>query len=181
MPNIGQVTYQQFPSFAVPGQLADLAYNEVQSFPAAETIPPGRAVEMASDGLSVQLMQQTSSTVSGFVGFSVLLTARESSGPLGVSPFGVGGVSFQKGEMVPVLMRGRAYVEWKGTTQTNFSMPNVYHSSTTATDRGKLTDASTSTSAGSEVANIGHYVRVRQALPGGGDIVLVDVNLPGAA
>ena len=183
MPNIGQVTYQQFPSFAVPGQLADLAYNEIQSFPAAEVINPGRMVELASDGISVQQVQDgnTSTTPpAGVLGVSVLQTAREGQGALGVSPYGVQGVTYQVGEMVPVLMRGRIYAEWSGTTQTAFSMPNVYNDDVSATNRGKFTDVTAGTSGGGDVCNAGHQFRVRQALPGSGSIVLVDVNLPGA-
>jgi hypothetical protein len=176
----GQQTYNQFPAFAEPGQLADLAYAEIVSFPAAEVIQPGRAVEMASDGLSVQQCQQTSTTFAP-VGVSVLVTARESAGAFNITGYGVGGPQFNIGDTVPVLMRGRIYAEWKGTTQTAFGMPNAYHSSTIATDRGKFTDAATSAGAGVEIANAGHQFRVRQALPGTGNIVLVDVNLPGAA
>jgi len=176
----GQLTYPMFSAFAVPGQLADVAYNEIQSFPCAETVQFGRAVEMASDGLSIQQPQQTGSTFSP-VGVSVLQTAREGSGPSGVTAFGVAGPQFNTGDMAPVLLRGRIYAEWKGTTQTAFAMPNVYHSSTIATDRGKFTDAATSTVAGSEVANAGHTFRTRQALTGSGNLVLLDVNLPGAA
>jgi len=180
MPNIGQTTYQQFPAFAEPGQLADLAYNEIHSFPAAEVINPGRVVELASDGLSCQQVQATGNQAPTALGISVLLTAREGQGPVGVTPFGIQGVTYQIGDMVPVLMRGRIYAEWKGTTQTALAEPKVYHSSTTATDRGKLTDAAASGTAGSEVSLTGNQFRVRQALPGSGNIVLVDVNLPGA-
>lgn len=176
----GQTVYNQFPAFAQPGQLADLAYNEIAYFPAAEVIQPGRAVEIASDGISCQQAQQTSTTFNP-VGVSVLLTAREGSGAVGITAYGVGGPQYNIGDSVPVLMRGRIYAEWKGTTQTAFGMPNAYHSSTTATDRGKFTDAGTSSGAGTEVANAGHAFRVRQALPGSGNIVLLDVNLPGAA
>lgn len=179
----GQLTYNQFPAFAQPGQLADLAYQEIVSFPAAEVIQPGRLLELASDGISVQQVQDTGNTsgvASNVVGFSVLVTARESQGAVGVTGYGVGGPAYQIGEMVPVLMRGRIYAEWKGTTQTAFAQPNVYHSSTLTADRGKLTDAVASGTAGSEISSAGHYIRVRQALPGSGNIVLVDVNTPGA-
>lgn len=176
----GQQTYTQFPAFAQPGQLADLAYNEIVSFPAAEVINPGRCVELAADGLSVQQTQQTSTTFAP-VGISIERTAREGAGAVGVTAYGIGGPAYQIGEMVPVLMRGRIYAEWSGTTQTAFGMPNAYHSSTVATNRGKLTDTATSSGAGTEVANAGHSIRVRQALPGTGNIVLVDINLPGAA
>lgn len=176
----GQQSYSYFTAFAVPGQLADLAYNEIGSYLAAETINPGRAVELASDGLSVQQPQQTGATFAP-VGVAVLITAREGSGAVGITGYGVGGPQYNLGDTVPVLKRGAMYAEWKGTTQTAGGMPNVYHSSTTATDRGKFTDAATSTTAGSEVSNAGHAFRVRLALPGSGSIVLLDVNLPGAA
>lgn len=177
----GQQTYNQFSAFAVPGQLADLAYNEIVAFPAAEVIQPGRMVEMASDGLSVQQVQATGNNVPGSVGIAVLITARESSGAFGITAYGVGGPQYNIGDTVPVLMRGRIYAEWKGTTQTAFGMPNVYHSSTLSADRGKFTDAATSGGAGVEISNAGHQYRVRQVLPGSGEIVLVDVNLPGAS
>src|ERR1700676_2958134 len=176
----GQQTVNQFPAFALPGQLADLAYNEIVYFPANEVIQPGRCVELASDGISVQQTQQTSTTFAP-VGVSILITARESAGSVGITGYGIGGPQYNIGDSVPVLMRGRIYAEWKGTTQTAFGMPKAYHSSTVATDRGKLTDAATATGAGVEIANAGHTFRVRQALPGTGNIVLVDVNLPGAA
>jgi len=176
----GQSTYVEFSALANPGQLADLAYNEIVSFMAAEVINPGRAVEMASDGLSIQQAQQTSSTFAP-VGVSVLKTARESQGPAGVTGLGVEGLAYQPGEMVPVLMRGRIYAEWSGTTQTAFGMPNVFHSSTIATNRGIFTDTSPSTGAGTEVSNAGHQFRTRLALSGSGNIIELDVNLPGAA
>jgi hypothetical protein len=176
----GQQTVNQFPAFAMPGQLADMAYNEIVSFPANEVIQPGRAVEMATDGVSVQQCQQTSTTFAP-VGVSVLVTAREQSGSTSITAYGIGGPQYNIGDMVPVLMRGRIYAEWKGTTQTAFGMPNAYHSSTLAADRGKFTDASTSSGAGTEIANAGHQFRVRQTLTGSGNIVLLDVNLPGAA
>ncbi len=176
----GQQTVNQFPAYALPGQLADLAYNEIHSFPANEVIQPGRAVEIASDGFSVQQCQQTSTTFAP-VGVSILVQAREQAGSVGLTAYGIGGPQYNIGDMVPVLMRGRIYAEWKGTTQTAFGMPNAYHSSTLAADRGKFTDAATSSGAGVEIANAGHQFRVRESLPGTGNIVLLDVNLPGAA
>lgn len=178
--SIGQTVYQQFSDFADPGQLVDCAFNEIVSFPAAEVIPPGRAVEMAADGLSVQLCQQTSSTFNP-VGISVQNTAREGTGAVGVNPqYGVQGLSYQPGETVRVLMRGRIWAEWKGTTQPVFGAINTYHSSTISTDRGKFTDASTSTGAGTEVSTSAVF-RTRQAQSNSGTIVELDVNLPGAA
>lgn len=176
----GQTSYPMFSAFAQPGQLADFAYNEIQSFPAAEVINPGRVVELASDGISVQQVQQTGTTMLP-LGVTVWESARQGAGATGVTPYGVGGPTYAIGDMVPVLMRGRIYAEWSGTTQTAFAQPNIYHSSTTATNRGKFTDTATSSTAGSEVAAAPHTIRTRSALTGSGNIVLVDVNLPGAA
>ena len=175
--SIGQLTYSVFNNTAQPGQLADLTLNSIGSFPAAETVNPGRFVEMASDGLSVQQPQQTSST---FVpeGVAVFRRSREGSGAQGITAYGVGGPAYVLGETVPVLLSGRIYAEWKGTTQSAFARPNVYHSSTTATDRGKVTDASTSTGAGTEIAQAPSGIRTRQTLSNTGNVILIDVNLP---
>lgn len=182
---IGQQSYKMFSALANPGQVVDLAFNEFESFPAAVTVPPGVAVELASDGLSVQPCQQTTTT---FVplGISVQNTARESQGAVGVTGYGVEGLSYQAGEMVRVLMRGRIFASWSGTTQTAFAYGtsgqplHVWHSSTGANPQGVFTDAATSSVAGAEVAAAGSQFRVRQAQPGSGNIVELDVNLPGA-
>lgn len=186
----GQTTYSQFPAFAQPGQLADLAYAEIVDFPAAEVINPGRQVMLAADGISCQQAQQSGgdNQVAKCLGVSLLQTSREGSGAVGVTAYGVGGVAYQIGDQVPVLMRGRVYAEWKGTTQSAFvsgtngsGALHVYSSSTTATDRGKFTDAAVSAVAGSEISYAGSQFSTRQALAGSGNIVLLDVNLPGAS
>jgi hypothetical protein len=176
----GQATYVEYQALGQVGQLIDCANREIVSFMAAEVINPGRAVEMAADGLSIQQTQATGTTFAP-VGISILKTSREGQGADGLTGYGVEGVAYQIGEMVPVLMRGRILAEWKGTTQTAFGMPNAFHSSTLAADRGKFTDTATSAVAGSEVAVAGHQFRVRFALTGSGSLVELDVNLPGAA
>lgn len=175
----GQTTVTMFPAFAEPGQLADLSYNEIHSYLANEVIQPGRAVELASDGLSCQQCQQTSSTFAP-LGVAVNTWTREGSGSVGITAYGIGGPQYNIGDMVPVLMRGSIYAEWSGTTQTAGGKPNAYHSSTIATNRGKFTDVSTSTGSGTEISTHSAF-RVRMALTGSGNIVLLDVNLPGAA
>jgi hypothetical protein len=186
----GQQTYANFPAFAQPGQLADLTYCEIASFPAAEQINPGRVVELAADNVSCQQVQDAGATTppAKMLGISVLVTAREGAGAFNITPYGVAGPQYQIGDTVPVLMRGRIYAEWSGTTQTPFSngvngagLLHLYSSSTVATNRGKLTDVAVSAGAGTEVLYAGQGIRVRQALPGAGNIVLVDINLPGAA
>lgn len=175
---IGQVTYTLFPSVAVPGQLGDNTVNRIVSKVAAESINPGRAVELASDG-NIQQCQQTGSTLNVY-GVAILLTMREGLGQQNDSAT-LGGAVYSVGDVVPVLRRGSLYGEWKGTTQVEGNKPNVYHSSTTATDRGKFTDASTSTGAGTEVANAPSWIQIRAVLSGSGNVVLLDVNAPGAA
>jgi len=186
----GQQTYNQFPAFAQPGQLADLAYAEIVSFPAAEVVQPGRVLELASDNLSCQQVQDSGATTppAKMLGISLLQTARESAGAVGITGYGVGGPQYNIGDTVPVLMRGRVYAEWKGTTQTAWANGvngsgalHIYSSSTVVTDRGKLTDATVSSVAGSEVVYASSGIRVRQTLSNTGNIVLVDINLPGAA
>lgn len=178
---IGQLTYSLYPPQADPGMLADNEVNHILSFPAAEAINPGVCVEVAADGVSVQQPQQTGSTFSP-VGISILLTAREGLGASNTTTQnggnGNGGV-YAAGDMVPVLRRGAIFAYWKGTTQTGYASPNVYHSSTIATDRGKLTDAATSSSAGVEIAAAPVTIQLRQALTGSGNIALVEVNMPG--
>lgn len=181
---IGQLSYSLYPSAAVPGQLGDLTSNDIDSAPAAEVINPGRLLQIASDGVSVQQVQNTSgdtTTPPSSVGVAVLKTAREGGGATGVTAYGIGGVTYAVGEMVPFVRKGRIFAEWKGTTQTAFGTPRVYHSSTTATDRGKFTDAAAASTAGSEVSPAGSAFRLRQAFAGAGSVCLLDVNLPGAA
>jgi hypothetical protein len=178
----GQQTYNQFPAFAQPGQLADLAYAEIVSFPAAAIVQPGCFVEVATDGLSCQMLldavQTQLSTV--MVGMALLITARESSGAFNITPYGVGGPQYNIGDSVPVLMRGRAYALWKGTTQTAFNAAlHMYNDATDVAHQGVLTDAAvTGTPPVVGLAGVG--VRGRQVLSGSGNIILVDINLPGA-
>lgn len=177
----GQTVYQMFPDFAQPGQLFDLAYNEIVSFPAAEVIQPGRVVCLNSDGLSCQQAQGTSTTLAKVLGISVLNTAREGTGAVGITGYGIGGAAYQIGEMVPVLMRGRIYAEWDPTgTQSGWGAYTINESSTTATKRGTFTNAAAGTTTGSEVANTITGLRGRQALSSTGTLVVVDVNLPGS-
>lgn len=174
--SIGQVSYSLYPAVGVPGMLADNEVNHIVSFQAAETINPGRAVELAADGVSVQQVQGTGGSAYPFMGFAILLTSREGTGNANTGA-AQGGI-YSAGDEVPVLRKGSLFAEWKGTTQPAYAVPNVYHSSTIATDRGKITDAGTSAGAGTEVSLCAAAVMTRAALPGTGSVVLVDVNFP---
>lgn len=175
--SVGQLTYSLFCAQAVPGQLADNFENRIVSREAGETIYPGRGLELGTGGV-VQQCQQTSTTLNLF-GFSVFQSARPGTGTANLGT-NVGGAVFNVGEMVPVLRKGAMFANWKGTTQTA-GIPNMYHSSTLAADRGKITDAGTSTGAGTEIALCPAWVQVQTVLTGSGDIALVEVNAPGAA
>lgn len=186
---VGQLTYSVFPPVADPGMLGDNSVQRIESFPAAETIQPGRGLLMTSSG-TVEQAQGTRSdttTVLDLFGFSILRTSREGLGQENDSTT-LGGAAYNAGDMVPVLRRGCLYAEWKGTTipagGPTYTQLNMYQSSTTATDRGKVTDAAAASTSGSEVGPIGGRVRVKPVLPAlsnTGNIILLDISFPGSA
>lgn len=179
---IGQLSYVLFNPTADPGEPFDMSLNQIDSFPNSDTVSlnPGIFCEMASDGLGVQGPQQTGATFAP-VGVILVKRAREGSGAVGVTGYGVGGAAYNPGEYLPVISRGRVYAAWDSTsTQQGFTKPNVMHSSTVATSRGVVTFQATSTTAGSEIAAAPSCVKTRQVLPSTGSIIVVDVNLPGA-
>ena len=178
---IGQQAYTTFPVESQPGALVDNSVRMVTSFCAAEDIYPGRLLELASDGISVQQVQQTSSTLN-IIGVSMLESAKEGFGAQNLST-SLAGVKYVAGDMVPVLMQGKIFAEWSGTTQGAFpSILNAYHSSTTATNRGKITDVSTSTGSGTEITALPHSIAVLPPVrANSGNIIALLVNVPGAA
>jgi hypothetical protein len=177
---VGQVAYSLAPVIAVPGQIADNEVNDIRSFVASEPIFPGRMLELAADGVSCRQVQATGNqNPATALGFSVLLTSREGNGAVGV-PANNGAV-YNIGDMVPVMRKGAMYAEWSGTTQVAYTQMNVFHSSTIATNRGKITDTAASGVAGTEISLTGSSIKLRGLLPGAGNICLIDINLPGAA
>lgn len=182
--SIGQTSYSLYPAQAVPGMLGDLQSNHILTFQAAETINPGRLLELASDGVSCQQIQRTSANTNalstvGLLGFAVLKTAKDGIGNNNVVGSS-GGAVYNAGDTVPVLRKGSMFAEWSGTTQTAFAAPNVYHSSTIATNRGKLTDVAAASTAGSEINPAPGSIQLRGALTGSGSIALIEINLPTA-
>lgn len=182
--SIGQTTYSLYPALAAPGQLGDMTDNHIVNFQAADTINPGRLLELASDGVSAQEIQRTSAntnplTLTGILGFSVLKTMKEGVGNSNVVGT-AGGAQFLAGASVPVLRKGCMFAEWSGTTQTAFAVPNVYHSSTIALNRGKLTDATAASTTGAEINPAPSSITTVAKLTGSGNIALIEVNLPAA-
>lgn len=144
-----------------PGEVPRDQLPEIVSFTAAEPIHPGRAVEIAADGLSIQQVQQTGA-ICWPVGIAIRHRRR--------------GAGYNIGDTVPVLMRGRIFARWLGALQpTVGGSLNLYHSSTDFTNRGTYTDAPVSTAVGAEVAAAGPKVSVSRQGMGMGDVVLVDV------
>lgn len=179
---IGQLTVSLFPAEAQPGMVADDGFVDSGDYIASEVIQPGRAVEIVpsntDDVPKIRMVQTTGSSAVPMLGVATLDTARENPGSANLSTY-VGGAAYQPGDMVRVLKRGRIYMEWKGTTQA-LGVMNIYHSSTTATDRGKLTDASAASTSGAEISVGPSWVSVQKILPGTGTIALVNLNGPGA-
>ncbi len=175
----GQTTYNIFPVFAVPGQILDEEFNVIGSYCAASVINPGTAVELASDGVSIQMVQDTGdAALATMVGVALLQTAREGAGEENLTT-SIGGAPWQPGDMVQVMTRGKVWGFWSGTTQVDLSIPNIKHSSTVATLRGAFTDAVASASTGSEVSVGPAWINVVQVRAGTGNVVALAVNFPG--
>ncbi len=106
---------------------------------ASEEIPAGRFVELHTDG-KLRLPQGTS--LAKVVGVSVYRGSKEPG-------------AWAVDDYVPVLRSGQIWVDSTATTIADLAACNVRHSSTTATHRGKVTDAATSAVAGAEISDPG--------------------------
>lgn len=152
---VGQTAHNISPAIGAPGQLYDAKLgNDIISCMAVEEIQFGRFVELAGTDVAtgrplVQLPQGTTTSVSGIVGVVVREHQHEQDKWPGLEALGV-----QAGQRCSVLRRGRIFVE-RDTADTaavtRLSTWNIMHSSSTATKRGMVTKASTSTSVGAEI------------------------------
>jgi hypothetical protein len=160
-----QTTYQQDLSVAIAGMIADGDVSDLTSYAASEAIPYGRVVVVDAGG-TCSLPKTAGAMPTSGVG-----------SPLGVSVYDSAGNpgGFQIGDMVPVLRRGKVWVEFTGTAAADNAALNVKNSSTIATDRGKLTDVATSVSVGVEISAMPRTV-AKQLV--GTTLVRVDINLP---
>jgi hypothetical protein len=122
-------------------------------------IEAGRLVELHTDG-KVRVPQGTSLTKP--VGIAVY---RDTDLPGG----------YPAGAMVTIMRKGRVYAQITGSAPGELVAANVNHSSTTATDRGKLTTTNTSTTAGSEISAREGLMFVKAGPSGLG---LVELNFP---
>lgn len=158
-----QTSYALAPGFAMTGQ--PVVIKDVTHYPASEAIPFGRFVEL-DDG-QVRLPQAT--TLGKIVGVAMYENTR-------VQAVGGGSAGYAAGEMVPILRQGQIFVDWTGTTLVDKGAPKIRHSSTTSTHRGKVTDASATDTAGSEISASPDGVLMGRR--GNSSMILVEVNLP---
>ena len=156
-----QTTYSLDLDRATAGQIVYRAPGGMRGrYEPSEALPPGRLVEYS--GGNLRLPQAT--TLGSVVGGTPYIATRQTS------IFGVG-----EGP-VPALRRGLMWVEYGGTAPTPESAVNIMHSSTIATDRGKVTASAVSAVAGSEVSAFANArcVEVDTSL----GLALIDLNLP---
>jgi hypothetical protein len=134
-------------------------------FSTSEAVPPGRFLELASG--SLRLPQGTT------------LTA-----PIGVTPYfshlpaqtdGTNNL-YRSGDNPALLRKGQIWVEYAGTAPSVGASVNIMHSSTTATNRGKVTASATSATAGSEISAVEGLKCM--AVDTAGGLALVELNLP---
>lgn len=138
---------------ACAGQVVD-AKTWSGRYTCSEDLPFGRVVALHTDGQ--------------------LRLPRHGDKLLGVVPYraAMPNGGYKAGDAVSVLRRGEVWVETAGTapTATALQKPNVEASTTTATDRGKLTSDATSATSGSEI----------DAAPNGVEVVKTQASNSGA-
>ena len=133
--------------------------QEIVSFIASEAIPAGRMVELASG--MVRLPQATGQA-SKIVGCALYQASLPPGG-------------YAAGDVVAIMRKGKVVVDFTGT-QVQFAATNVSHSSTVATNRGKLTDAAANGTAGTEIADLTGLIIYKD--PSVSGLTVAELNLP---
>jgi hypothetical protein len=164
---MSQTSYSTNRADAVAGMVSEDAGCHIDSYPAAEAIPPGRLVVLNSSGL-LELPQDTE--LAKPVGVSVFSPMNQQ----GAIP--AAGFEYAAGDMVPVLQRGRCYADLSGGSPAALVAANVNHSSTVATHRGKFSASAPAGTAGSEISPAGPAMFLRV---GPTNVWLVEVNYSG--
>lgn len=150
-----QTTFNLNPGNGVPGQMFDDGPKEVRAFPAAHDIQFGVLCEFVtvSGNREIQMVQDSGTTGSftpNLAGISLYDPMHEQAyANLGATP---GAGYWRKGEMVPVLRRGRVWVQFdNGGTWPEYATVNVWHSSDGTHNQGVFTMTATQTTAGAEI------------------------------
>lgn len=129
---MSQTSYSLDSVAAIPGQLydANLPGNDIVSYVAQEDIPAGRMLNLRTDG-RVELTKSASLGV--VAGFSIYKPFQKATA------IGAPGFTYKAGEVVPVMRKGRVYVELTGAAPTAGVALNVNSNATAAADLGKMT------------------------------------------
>lgn len=161
-----QTSYSLVPVKAAAGLPGDnMVDSHVENYPASEVIPFGMVVEVVAGKVRIP----SSTTLGKSPGVSLRWASA-------VTPIGGAEGSYQIGEMVPVMRKGKVWAQFSGGTQVAFTAANVNHSSTVATNRGKVSASATSVVAGSEVSAKPGFMFLETSSVSG--LALVEVNFP---
>lgn len=157
---------------SIPGQVVsqDCVVGHYQ---ASESIPFGRVTELHTDG-KLRLFRGGKR-----VGIAMYRDAKS------VTDGGDG--SWQTDDFVPVLREGQIYAEFAGTPSnvSDYQDANVCGADTTTTDRGKLTDASSTSTADGEIYDatgvkyLGTPIASTMSNGDSQTVVLVEVDMAG--
>lgn len=165
----------------IDGSLQDAQWEScylTEDGPVAGASAAGLFVEYdpnVASGKGVRFPQGTTTTMN----IAGVLMRDPMNEPSVASPGNLGG-PWKKGMQVQVLRKGRIWAVKGGTAAPAINaVPNIMHSSTTATNRGKVTSDATATTAGSEIqaapAGIGSKSRFNATL----GLYVLELNLPG--
>lgn len=190
----------------VAGQIYDLSAisaGDIASFPAGTDIPFGVLCELDSNG-ALQPVQDTNANwppsgaanATSLAGVSVFDPEGVMQDFIGSAPAippnttGSSTTGYHKGMRVPVLRRGRIWMQFDGQgTPTRLGPVNVWHSSDGSHPQGVITFTATATTAGSEVSTAppsmesfnpdGLAGLYTDGFGSSAGIIAVSVNLPG--
>lgn len=147
-----QTTFNVAPPAGYPGMPFDDGPLEKRAFPAAEDIPFGVLCELLANG-SIQRVQDAG-TAGSFLpklaGISMYAPIREQAYVGGGGAAGNG--YWKKGEMVPVVRRGRVWAQFDaGGTWPEYAAVNVHHNSDGSAGAGVFTLTAVSTTSHAEI------------------------------
>lgn len=135
-----------------------------ESCMALEAIPYGRGIEFNDSRTGVQLCQNNDTTAPLFAGVSIAKRTREA---------GADSTGYEAGEIVPFLRKGAIGVALGPSGYGRLQgAAHVHCADTTATHRGKFTQAATSASADAGIADVGAKFRQDVSISGVGVITL---------
>lgn len=156
-----QTSYGYDPKAAIAGQIVEKGRSRGR-YENSEDLPAGRLAGYFSTDGKLRLPQGT--TLEPIVG---AVPYRADLPPGG----------YLAGQHKVLAMRtGQIWLEYAGTAPSPENSVNVMHSSTTATNRGKVTASATSATAGSEISAVEGLRCVKVDVANG--LCLVEMNLP---